>query len=300
MKTDLRTAPVRLVDVGHARVAHRVVGSGPDVVFVHGWPLHGLTWRDVVAPLAAHYRCHVIDLPGAGLAETTPATRFDLEAHAQTLVSVIDALSLDRVALVGHDSGGAIARFAAASLAKRVTALAIAGSEIPDHRPLLLRLLLATANAPGGTSMLRRMLGSRTIGRTVLAWGACFDDVDRADGEFRELFVEPLVRNDALFEGQLQLTKTWDWTVLDRLRDAHARIVAPSLLVWGDRDPYFPAVKAKAMASQFAGGATFVSYRDARLFVHEEHPARFAEEVRGFLDSKLARAFDHAASALKD
>ncbi|MBL8685790.1 MAG: alpha/beta hydrolase [Myxococcales bacterium] len=289
MKTDLRSAPVRFVDVGHARVAHRVVGSGPDVLFVHGWPLHGLTWRDVVAPLAAHYRCHVIDLPGAGLTKTTPSTRYGLESHAATLVSVIDALSLDRVALVGHDSGGAVARFAAASLATRVTATVIADSEIPGHKPLLLQLLLASASLPGGASMLRGMLGSRSIGRSILAWGACFHDVDRAEGEFRELFVEPLVRDDAAFAGQMQLTKTWDWSVLDRLRDAHAKIVAPSLLVWGERDPYFPAEKARAMAPQFGGETRFVCLQHARLFAHEEHPERFADEVSRFLDATVAR-----------
>ena len=293
--TDLRTAPLHLVDIGHARVAHRVVGSGPDVVLVHGWPLHGLTWRDVVPRLAARYRCHVIDLPGTGGTRWTEATEFGLEAHARTLVDTIDRLGLERVAFVGHDSGAAIARFAAAELADRVTALVISGSEIPGHRPLLLRILLAMASLPGGPSLLRASLGSRTLGRSILGWGACFADVDRAEGEFRTLFVEPLAHDDAVFAGQMQLTKNWDWSSIDRLADAHARIAAPSLLIWGDGDPYFPAKKAAAMVSQLAGGARFVSYDDARLFVHEEHPTRFGDEVRRFFDDVITREQEHRA-----
>ncbi len=290
MHTDLRTAPIHFVDLGHARVAHRVVGAGPDVLFVHGWPLHGLTWRDVVPHLASRYRCHVIDLPGAGVTTWTKDTPFGLEAHARTLVDTLDHLGLAKVALVGHDSGAAIARFAAAELAEPVSALVISGSELPGHRPLLLRLLLAIARLPGGPRLLRATLGSRTLGRSILGWGACFHDVDRAEGEFRTLFVEPLVRDDAVFAGQLQLTKDWDWSALDRLADAHARLRAPALLLWGQGDPYFPAEKAAAMAPSLAGGARFVAYDDARLFVHEEHPARFAGEVAHFLDEVVARS----------
>ncbi len=297
MHHDLRSAPIRYVDVGHARIAHRVVGSGPDVVLVHGWPLHGLTWRDVVPRLASRYRCHVIDLPGAGATTWTRDTTFGLEAHARTLVDTIDRLGLERVAFVGHDSGAAIARYAAATLGDRTSAVVISGSEIPGHRPFLLRVLLTMAGLPGGAKLLRASLGSRTIGRSVLGWGACFHDVDRADGEFRTLFVEPLVRDDSVFRGQMQLTKDWDWTSIDRLAAAHARIVAPALLIWGDRDPYFPAKKAAAMVSELAGGARFVSYDDARLFVHEEHPTRFGDEVLRFLDETRSVAPRAASDA---
>jgi pimeloyl-[acyl-carrier protein] methyl ester esterase len=40
------------------------VGSGDDVVLIHGWGMHGGVWSDVRDALAAHYRVHVVDLPG--------------------------------------------------------------------------------------------------------------------------------------------------------------------------------------------------------------------------------------------
>ena len=40
-----RSPPDRFVDVGSAEVAVRSVGEGPDVLFVHGWPASGATWR---------------------------------------------------------------------------------------------------------------------------------------------------------------------------------------------------------------------------------------------------------------
>ena len=145
MQHDLRTAPVRFLDLGHTRLAHRVVGHGPDVVLIHGWPLHSLTWRDVVPRLADRYRCHVIDLPGTGATEWTKATPFGIEAHAQTMTRAIELLGLDRFALIGHDSGAAIGRYVAANLGSRVVANVVSGSEIPNHHPLLLTFLTAKA-----------------------------------------------------------------------------------------------------------------------------------------------------------
>ena len=40
-----RTPPLRFLDVGGAEVAYRRVGSGPDVLFVHGWPVNSATFR---------------------------------------------------------------------------------------------------------------------------------------------------------------------------------------------------------------------------------------------------------------
>ena len=45
-----RRPPDDLLDVGAGAVAHRRVGSGPDVLFVHGWPVTGATFRTLGAP----------------------------------------------------------------------------------------------------------------------------------------------------------------------------------------------------------------------------------------------------------
>src|SRR5690348_10648393 len=99
-----------MLDLGATRLFHTKTGSGPDLLFLHGWPLHGETWRAIVPRLASRYTCHVLDLPGAGKTEWTDATRISLRDHADTVLRAIDALKLERVAFVAHDSGAAIAR----------------------------------------------------------------------------------------------------------------------------------------------------------------------------------------------
>ncbi|MEZ5180339.1 MAG: hypothetical protein R2702_00415 [Acidimicrobiales bacterium] len=67
-----RQPPDRFVDVGAGEVAVRTVGSGPDVLFVHGFPVSGATFRTLLPHLAEHVTCHVIDLPGPAPAASTP------------------------------------------------------------------------------------------------------------------------------------------------------------------------------------------------------------------------------------
>ena len=50
-----------------------VRGSGPDLVLLHGWALHGGMWGPWLDHLATHRRLHVIDLPGHGHSAWPPA-----------------------------------------------------------------------------------------------------------------------------------------------------------------------------------------------------------------------------------
>src|SRR5262245_53887289 len=65
-----RGPPRAFLDVGHSRLAYRRFGQGPDVVLVHGWPLHSATFRRLVPLLADAFTCHLFDLPGAGQTES--------------------------------------------------------------------------------------------------------------------------------------------------------------------------------------------------------------------------------------
>lgn len=281
----LAQAPVQLVDVGDSKLAHRVLGHGPDLVFVHGWPLHGLTWRHVLPALADRYRCHVFDLPGTGASEWTPEISCRVRRQAERVARAVDALDIDTLAFVGHDSGAAITRHAAAMLGERVWGQVMSGTEIPGHKPLLLQGLLLMADRPLGRFGFRTLLRTPALRRTSLGWGACFSDPDRAEGEFHGLFGEPLLHDDRAFAGQLLLARDWDWADTESLAEVHGQLSGPALLLWGQGDPYFPAAKARKMADQFPAGARFVCRPDGRLFVHEEHPGWFAHEAGRFLDA---------------
>ena len=88
--TDLfRAAPHRYLDVGAGQAAYRRVGTGPDVLFVHGWPVSGATFRRLLPHLADHVTCHVIDLPSSGSSRFDDTTPLSIEQHITTVRRVV-------------------------------------------------------------------------------------------------------------------------------------------------------------------------------------------------------------------
>lgn len=284
-----KTTP-RLLDVGSARIAHHQRGSGPDVLFIHGWPLHGATWRHVVPRLEDRFTCHVIDLPGTGASQWTSATPLTIGAHAAGVERAIELLGLDHVALVAHDSGAAIARLVAASLGRRCTGLVLGNTEIPGYHPPMLELLLLATKLSGGGKALPLILKTPWLRRSPIGLGGCFSDPTFADGEFGRLFVEPLVNDPHVAAGQLGLLGQFDWSVLDAMASTHARITAPTAMIWGAEDPWFPLAKARPMAAQFPGGCELHEISPGKLFVHEERPNEWAAIAGRFLERHLSVA----------
>lgn len=275
------------VDVEHTRLAYWRFGAGPDLVFVHGWPLHSATFRRILPVLARDYTCHLVDLPGAGRSKPTADTPFGLEEHADTLRRAVDRLGLESYSLLAHDSGAVFARLLAASDA-RVRALVAGNTEIPGHRPKVVEMYVAMTKIPGATALTRLLMRSGTVRRSGLGFGGCFSDPRYVDGEFHELFVAPILESARAMHDQTQLVRHLDFGVVDRLDDAHAKMKAPTLLLWGERDPFFPLEKAKRMLPSFRGGAELDVIADARLFAHEDHAERFASSASAFLRRALS------------
>lgn len=206
-----------------------------------------------------------------------------MSAHVHTTRTVVDVLAPGQYAMLGHDSGGAIARFVAAEHGARVRALVLGNTEIPGHRPWQVRAYAAIHGLPLGTALFLASLRLRLVRHSSLAFGGCFTDPAYADGEFGELFLAPLLRDPAVAAGQMRLLDGLEWRLLDRLADVHARISAPVQLVWGEADPFFPLARAKVLPGQFGGPAELRTIPGAKLFAHEDHPAAFLEHALPFL-----------------
>lgn len=208
--------PQRFLRVGPDELAYWRVGSGPDVVLVHGWPLHAATFRDLVPALARHFTCHLIDLPGAGRTRSDAPTPLSLRLLTRSLLGTIEALEIERCAFIAHDSGGGIARLAAAELGDRVWATVMGNSEIPGHRPWLVTLY-GLLHAALGARGFMALLGLRAVRRSPIAYGSCFHDKSKIDGAFHDRFVAPLLSSPSAAHNQMRLLAGFDWADVDGL-----------------------------------------------------------------------------------
>lgn len=272
--------PHRLVDVGYADLATWSFGQGPDLVFIHGWPLWSATYRRLAPLLARDFRLHFFDLPGAGKSITRDLARVNLKDHISASAAVIRALGLEKYALLAHDSGGAIARILAARDPK-VTALVLGNTELPNHIPWQVKIYVAMARFGLGP-LLGRSMKLGAIRRSPLGFGGCFENTDYVEGEFGRLLVDPLNAPGG-FDGQLALAKNLKSSDLGDLTAVHRSIACPTLCIWGEKDPFFPLAGAREMIGEFGGGARLEVIPRGKLFVHEDHADTFAQLARGFL-----------------
>ncbi|MDX2170354.1 MAG: alpha/beta hydrolase [Deltaproteobacteria bacterium] len=272
-----RAAPDRFLDVGAGEVAYRRVGSGPDVLFVHGWPVSGATFRTLLPYLVDHVTCHVIDLPGSGASRFDSATALTVAQHIHSVRRVVDLLGFADVAVVGHDSGGMIARHAVAGDA-RVRAMGLINTEIAGHIGWRFRSFLAIRHLPGVGPALGWVMGRPGLRRNRFVLGDAFLDARRLDGEFDEFFLRPLHRSPQHREAAVRVLRSFDYRFVRGLADVHRRISVPVQLVWGEADPFFPLAQAERMVGTFPD-ARLAVIAQAGLFAHEERPAEVAQAL---------------------
>ncbi len=105
-----------------------IPGDGPPLLWLHGWQCSStgeLMPAAVRAPLRGR-RSLLIDFLGHGYSDKPLDFAYTREAHARTIVALIDALGLNECGLVGHSMGGAVAVHVAAALPSVVSLLVMA------------------------------------------------------------------------------------------------------------------------------------------------------------------------------
>ena len=108
-----------------------VAGTGPLVVFVHGWPELWYSWRhQVLAVAAAGFRAVAIDVRGYGGSERPqPVAAYTMAEITADVAGLVEALGEEQAILVGHDWGAPIVWNTSVLHADRVAA--VAGLSVP-------------------------------------------------------------------------------------------------------------------------------------------------------------------------
>lgn len=214
----------RDVDAAGHRWRYYDGGAGEPIVLVHGFAGMKENWLQLARELKSR-RVVMPDLPGWGESERRDGEDYRVEAQVERLASFLDALSLERVDLVGHSMGGHIAGLFAARHPERVKTLTLVSAagvrfEINDFG--------------------RRVLA----GETPFNWNtrADFDAFMRelfteppwAPGRVRDVLVAQNVQRHAFQKDLLRAMSREDQAFL--LEAELPGIGAPTLVVWCDRD----------------------------------------------------------------
>lgn len=119
------------------KLAYQQLGSGPDVVLIHGLATNRAFWYfNLAMDLARDYRVTIYDLRGHGYSER-PATGYTVGHHAQDLLSLMDELNIGKAAAIGHSFGGGVAMEAVIEQPQRFSQLALMDTRVQRLQPVM-------------------------------------------------------------------------------------------------------------------------------------------------------------------
>ena len=245
-------------------------GSGPDLVLLHGWALHGGMWGPWLDGLARQARLHVVDLPGHGRSGWPAGVR-DLAGLARAVFPAVPR----GAAVLGWSLGGMVAL------------------EFARQHPRHLRALVLVATTPrflagpdwehGLPPAVLDEFSAGLVGdyrRTVQSFLAL-----QTRGDEHSLETLRALRGRLASHGEpdpaalatgLQILREAD------LRDDLPRITLPALVIAGEHDRLTLPAAGQALASTLpAARFSLVARSGHAPFL--SHPAEVLDEVAGFL-----------------
>ncbi len=190
---------------------YEIVGNGKkNMLILHGWKRQIGDWMEVARQLGDRYKVYLLDLPGFG-GSAKPNTDWGIYEYFEFTKSFLQELNIKKWTVLGHSFGGRIGILLAArtNLVERLVLVDAAGMEIKSVLSRLIRLIGPTLHwLP---QSIKNKFGSRDY---------------REAGQMRKIFVR---------------------IVNQPLRDELAKITAPALVLWGEKDKILNSQEAKIL-----------------------------------------------------
>jgi pimeloyl-ACP methyl ester carboxylesterase len=246
------------IDVRGLRARYMVRGSGPPVLVLHGWGASIEAVYPIVGGLAPVATVYALDLPGFGQSDLPPQP-WGVEDYQAFVAAFMDALQIERPAIVGHSNGGRIAiRMAATEPARASRLVLVDSAGIRAKRTLRWYRRVGMAKVGKYAARFLGAPGERL--RAALVGRAASADYAAA-GALRPTLVR-LVNAD--------------------LRPFMPQIKVPTLLVWGSEDSDTPLSAGREM-ERLIPDAGLVVLDGAGHYSYLDQPARFARIVSHFI-----------------
>lgn len=265
--------------------------AGPEdgelVILLHGFPECRRAWRRQAAGLAAvGFRVVLPDQRGYGLSSTPQGTAaYDLDALAGDVVGLARHLGHECFNLVGHDWGASVAWWLASQDPDRVRRLAVANAPHPavwreamgrDWRQALKSFYVRIMALPLLPEALVRRGNFQALADALAPAGLTPEEL----AEYRKEWAAP---------GAVTGMINWYRAFLARRMPPAAGLAveAPTLILWGDRDPYGVPELADSSA-RLCTNVRVEHFAEAGHWLHHEQADRVGEMLVEFLQGRVA------------
>lgn len=251
---------------GSGPISYLDVGEGRPAVFIHGIITNSLLWRHVIPAVTSEgRRCIAVDLPGHG---GTPAASahadVSLTGLARRVIELCDELGLDHFDLVANDTGGAVAQIVAAHLADRLSTFTLTNCDTEGNTPPTLFKPVSIAARLGLLAKAGpRIARSRRLKLGGLLAGDPYPG--RLPAEVVDAYYDPIFRTAETSRAFERLTAAISSADLAAVRPQLAELKAPTLIVWGTGDVFFPFKWAQRLSDLIPGTTKLATIDGARM-----------------------------------
>jgi len=258
-----------------AHISHS--GYGPAVLMVHGSQAWSYAWRFQVPVIAqAGFQAIAVDLPGNGYSQAAPTFDYSIQGASRFLGAVLNHFETGPAVLVASSAGGLPVLDLAIRQPELVRGLVLVSTcGVAHPLPLLWKL----AKAPLLGELVGIFLNEKLVRQNLLE--AVYDPRSITDQDVTA-YTEPLKRPGA-WNANLKIERSWDPTFVEQNLE---QIQCPTLVVWGENDPWHPLEMAHTFAKRIKRAQLKVFSLCGHL-PHEERPDDFNQLLVEFLLSLI-------------
>ena len=261
---DLSIGPVHFASCGDA--------GAPPVLLLHQTPRSWREYRDVLPRLGERCRAIAMDTPGFGDSAPLPGAP-SIDGWAAVALELLDALAVERCAVVGHHTGGVIAVELAARAPDRVGALVLSSTPYTDAA-----FRRARAERPPIDAVAPSADGSHL----AALWQRRQPFYPPGRPELLAAFMRDALAVEGDVEGGHRAVASY------RMEERVGRLTQPTLVIRAPADP-FAAPHAAEWLSRLPR-ATLVEIAGGGVPLPDQCPEAFARAVLDFVEARSSSA----------
>jgi pimeloyl-ACP methyl ester carboxylesterase len=274
MPSEIRHVTTRFGDIAYVEE-----GQGPAALFVHGVFLNHHFWRGVTRQLGDVRRCIALDLMAHGATRIVADQELTFTTQAEMLDAFCEAMGLDQVDVVANDSGGGIAQIFAARHPGRIRSLTLTNCDTHDNwPPASFQPLVALAREGKLADAFAPLAQDPAAARNAFA--VAYEHPEQVSDETLNTYLAPLFASPEATAALERFVAGQDCRHTLAIEPELRRLEAPTLVIWGTDDGFFPTKWAYWLQGAIPGCRKVIEFEGAKLFFPEERPEALAGALR--------------------
>jgi len=248
--------------------------GAPVIILIHGFSSSTVTWKDCIPELSKQYHVFALDMPGWGFSDKPKDFPYRPAGYAKTVLYFMDKKGIDKATLCGNSMGGEISLWVTITAPDKVSRLILVDSGgYPLKTPSALKIL----NVPGVRPLSKPFLGK---GYLRMGLKQVYYDDSKVTPELVELYDRPYRTAHAkdvpfwIFQREKSLNELGSQKI--------SGIKVPTLIIWGENDPWIPIEDANRFHKDISG-STLVVIPKCGHVPEEEKPAEVVKAILDFM-----------------